>query len=481
MKRFLLSILLLNFICLNADEYDLNESEYAIFKQALNDLQYEDQYNNYEPNFNDLNNNSVHNDSICYQRIGRFSHEDQFDEDCVDAIIASAPKAVKQIIINLLYPPKNKAALPKRLLLVGKPGTGKTTLAKAIAYKCGYDYYIVEAPFLLNEYKNSGPQNLLREIYPLLHAGKQVVVILDELTELTDKYKKENDSDATVASALWILLDACAQFDKVFFIGTSNKEKKDLPAQLQSRFDEDIIPLYMPNDAARKKMLQHHLKDENHKIDDTFLRYLIKKTSGRSAREIEKLVYKAIQFANMRTPRRYTVTQQDFIKALKLWKPFWHPLVVYQKMEPHLQPFFKTAFPIILQTIGLVHNIYAAERGFIFQEKSFRFQKKAQEDQIALQKELHKKSMDQQKKAHKLQQYSAKLSTLSTGMQLATTGGKAVVCLVPIMIATLGGPATAAILVGGSVLAGYGWHNNVTQVKDKFNDIYSDTYTVLTE
>lgn len=324
------------------------------------------------------NQSSMYNNGgVCYQRIGRFSDEDSFDEECVRDAIAAAPIAIKKIIINLLYPPKNKAALPKRLLLVGKPGTGKTTLAKAIAIKCCYDYYIVEAPFLLNEYKNSGPQNLLREIYPLLESGRKVVVILDELTELTDKYKKENDSDATVAAALWILLDSCAQYDNVFFIGTSNKAKKDLPAQLKSRFDEDIITIDMPNSDARKRMFQHYLKHERHKIDAAFLRYLVKKTDGRSAREIEKLVCKAIQCANVRTPRRYTVTCKDFEKALALWKSFYHPAIIYEKIEPHLQPFFKTAFPIILQTIGLIHSIYVSTRQQKNSDRSLKLQELA--------------------------------------------------------------------------------------------------------
>ena len=147
-----------------------------------------------------------------------------------------------------------------------------------------------------------------------------------------------------------------------------------MPVQLQSRFDEDIVTIHMPHAAARKRILQHHLKQERHKIDGKFLRYLVKKTDGRSVREIEKLVFKAIQFANVRTPRRYTVTPIDFTRALKLWKPFWHPTVVYQTIEPHIQPFFKIAFPIILQAIGLAHSIYSAERQHRSTERSLTLQ-----------------------------------------------------------------------------------------------------------
>lgn len=414
MKKLFLCIALLISACLLSQEEphraQNNFPEEVQF--SANDVNFSfDEYGFPHNNFNDnnFNNNECigQNGGLIYHRIGRFHDEDSFDTSCVDDVIAAAPAAVKKVIINLLYPPRNKAALPKRLLLVGKPGTGKTTLAKAIAYKCGYDYYVIEAPFLLNEYKNSGPQNLLREIYPLLNAGRKVVVILDELTELTDRYKKENDSDATVGAALWILLDSCAQYDNVFFIGTSNKQKKDLPVQLQSRFDEDIITIHLPHAAARKRILQRHLKDERHKIDKRFLDYLVKKTNGRSAREIEKLVFKAIQYANTRIPRRYTVMPMDFEKALKLWKPWWHPMIIYQTIEPHLQPFFKTAFPIILQTIGLAHSIYSSERQHKISERGLALQEASHVLQIAgqaMQEKAHKESMDHQKEvfAHQI-------------------------------------------------------------------------------
>ncbi len=60
---------------------------------------------------------------------------------------------------------------------------------------------------------------------------------------------------------------------------------------------------------------------------------------------------------------------------------------MYEKIEPHLQPFFRTAYPIILQTIGLAHGIYSTERGFEFQERSFKFQQKAHEQSVKLQED----------------------------------------------------------------------------------------------
>jgi adenylate kinase family enzyme len=337
-----------------------------------------------------------------YHRIGRYSDEDSFDRDCVKSVIASAPLAIKKIIVNLLYPPKNKTALPKRLLLVGKPGTGKTTLAKAMAFAAGYDYYLIEAPFLLNEYKNSGPQNLLREIYPIFHRGEPVVIIIDEITELTDRHKKENDTDSGVAAALWVLLDSCAQFDNVFFIGTSNKQKKDLPIQLQSRFDEDIITIELPDAAARKRVFEHHLKKEQHKIDDKYLNYLVKKTNGRSVREIEKVVFKAVQFANARTPQRYTLNTKDFERALKLWKSLWHPMVIYERNEERIQSFCKNVLPTLLQLIGLMHGIYSAERQ----------QQNAQEGLI-----MQRLALVMQEETLKGQQESFKAQKLAQAMQ----------------------------------------------------------------
>ncbi len=126
-----------------------------------------------------------------HQSIGHFGSEKMLDESLCTQVIKNAPEEIKQLIANLKHPSTNQQIIPRRLLLLGPPGVGKTTLAKAIAKEIGRPYYFIEAPFLLDEYKNSGIQNLLQEIKPILQRGKPCVIIIDELTELTDQYNKD--------------------------------------------------------------------------------------------------------------------------------------------------------------------------------------------------------------------------------------------------------------------------------------------------
>ncbi len=124
--------------------------------------------------------------------------------------------------------------IPTKLLLLGEPGVGKTTLAKAIAYATGRAYYFVNASDLLNCYQNSGRENIKQIIddilprYPHNSSGK-CVIIIGELDELTESYFNPRDPNTGSAKALWTALDKCAENKNIFFIGTSNRKKEYLP------------------------------------------------------------------------------------------------------------------------------------------------------------------------------------------------------------------------------------------------------------
>lgn len=167
------------------------------------------------------------------KRIGRFSHEDSFNENLVETVLKNSSAVVKKNVNNLLYPLDEEDAKQRLLLLGGTSNASTTAIAKAIALRCGYEYYVVEASALLREYRE-GRQMLLSEIRPIIKEGKPIAIIITELPEMADY-------SGLLASTLWLLIDQCAQYQDVLVIATSALNKGQLPQEVKERFGGDII------------------------------------------------------------------------------------------------------------------------------------------------------------------------------------------------------------------------------------------------
>ncbi|HEY4876490.1 MAG TPA: AAA family ATPase, partial [Puia sp.] len=146
----------------------------------------------------------------------------EFTASYIDQVIKSAPQEV-QDFVKLL---ESKDSLSdehsaRKLLLVGQPGTGKTTLAKVIAAKCKMPYLIAKATLISTEYQNSGDQNLKRIFEKARSLNQPCIVIIDELQALMQKHTNSKDSGSTMLTSLWTLLDDYAQ-SPILFIGTLN-------------------------------------------------------------------------------------------------------------------------------------------------------------------------------------------------------------------------------------------------------------------
>lgn len=194
------------------------------------------------------------------QRIGRFSYEDSFDENLVEDILKHSPSIVKKNIKRLLYPSSNED-IPQRLLLLGGTSNATTTaVAKTIALRCGYEYYVINAAALLQEYRE-GRQMLLSEVRPIIKSGKPIALIITELPEMTDY-------SGVLASTLWLLLDQAAQYSDVLVIGTSAFERGQLSEDVKERFGENILSFAL-NKSIRDRIESTAIKAswlERHKI-----------------------------------------------------------------------------------------------------------------------------------------------------------------------------------------------------------------------
>jgi hypothetical protein len=177
--------------------------------------------------------------------IGRFSYEDSFDQNLVEIVLKNSSEVVKKNITKLLYPSNAQGCLVKRLLLLGGVSNASTTaIAKAMALRCGYDYYVIEASALLKEYR-AGHQMLLSEVRPIIKQEKPIAIIITELPEVADY-------SGVLASTLWLLLDQCALYPDVLVIATSACDRGQLSQGVKEHFGEGIISVSLDKFAEKQ-------------------------------------------------------------------------------------------------------------------------------------------------------------------------------------------------------------------------------------
>lgn len=203
--------------------------------------------------------------------------------------------------------------LPKRILLVGPPGTGKSTFTSVIAHKLKRGFYFIKMSLLGNEYKNSEVAALSNIINDAISLKKPFIIVLDEINVITEKRSNSHEStDQTVASALWLLLDTVANHPNILVIATANDVSK-LPEPLKDRFEGNIFEIYSNNERSRRNVLLFHLWKDMHyfNFSENYLLKLVRKTDQFSPRQLEMLVKIAHQQQFLLTGSINGVTEEQ--------------------------------------------------------------------------------------------------------------------------------------------------------------------------
>ena len=227
--------------------------------------------------------------------------------------------------------------VPKGLLLVGPPGTGKTMLAKAIANEAGVPFYALSGGDFQSMWAGVGA-NRVRAVYEQARrSGKPAIVFIDEIDAIGGRRGTDlgggaiQDSNKTLNQFL-VELDGFGKH-KVLTIGATNNATMLDPALLRSgRFDRQIdVPL--PNIEGREAILRHYLKKL--KIEETVsILDIARMTVFQSGADLANMINEAGLLAIR--DGRTTIAQSDLVEAFQrviMGTPFSRQVILEELME----------------------------------------------------------------------------------------------------------------------------------------------------
>jgi transitional endoplasmic reticulum ATPase len=188
---------------------------------------------------------------------------------------------------------------PKGIILYGKPGTGKTYLAKALASESGVNFISVKGPQIMSKYIGES-ERAVRELFKKARQASPAILFLDEIDSLVPHRNTEGhgSSDVTqrVISQFLTEMDGIEDLKGVVVLAATNRIDLIDQALLRSgRFDL-IFELPEPSEEVRKSIFRIHTGNKK-LAGDVNLEKLAAETAGMVGADIEFICRKASALA----------------------------------------------------------------------------------------------------------------------------------------------------------------------------------------
>jgi len=220
-------------------------------------------------------------------------------------------------VVDFLKSPKRYrkigARVPKGVLLVGSPGTGKTLLGKAVAGEAGVPFFHTSGSEFEEMLVGAGASRV-RDLFSKAKKTSPSIIFIDEIDAVAKKRGTVLHSGAGEQTLNQILveMDGLEEMENVIVIAATNRPDVLDPAILRpGRFDRTVT-IMVPDYNGRKEIIDVHAKGKKF-AKDVDLDSVAKRTVGYSGADLENLINEAAIIAVKE--RKKEITQDDLSEA----------------------------------------------------------------------------------------------------------------------------------------------------------------------
>ncbi len=259
------------------------------------------------------------------------------------------------------------ARIPKGILLVGRPGTGKTLLAKAVAGEANVPFFSISGSDFVEMFVGVGASRV-RDLFAEAKANSPCIVFIDEI-DAVGRHRGAgvgggHDEREQTLNQLLVEMDGFSTHESIIIMAATNRPDILDPALLRpGRFDRQIV-VGEPDILAREEIIKLHAKNKPF-VPGIDFKVIAKNTAGFSGADLENMINEATLLATRKNKKTVDLSDVEEAMVKVMMGPEKRSKVISDK-ERKLTAYHEAGHAVVskfLPTHDTVHQISIIPRG----------------------------------------------------------------------------------------------------------------------